>query len=36
MKEKLKVLITYAGYKPAKTYGGPINSIYNVVELLRR
>ncbi len=27
-----KVLIMYLGYKPAKTYGGPVNSINNIVE----
>lgn len=36
MKEnkKRRVLIMYDGYKPAKTYGGPVNSIYNIVESL--
>lgn len=34
MKEKAKVLIMYSGYLPAKTYGGPVNSISNIVQAL--
>ena len=29
---KNKVLIMYTGYKPAKTYGGIVNSISNIIE----
>ena len=29
---KKKILIMYLGYKPARTYGGPVNSINNIVE----
>lgn len=36
MAKKLKILIMYSGYKPAKTYGGPVNSINNIVENMRR
>lgn len=30
-----KILIMYLGYKPAKTYGGPVNSINNIVNGLQ-
>lgn len=34
MSRKEKILIMYSGYKPAKTYGGPVNSISNIIQAL--
>lgn len=31
-----KVLIMYLGYKPATTYGGPVKSISDIVDGLRK
>lgn len=31
-----KVLIMYAGYKPAITYGGPVNSISNIIDACKQ